>query len=63
MYDHQWINQPFTAFIKIECSYAFSSAVIAILRGYHKKGMVGTGRDYHDSTNVAANEVGLNMSK
>ena len=38
---------------------AFSAATVAVLRAYHQKVMVGTGRDHSSSISEAAGETGL----
>ena len=39
--------------------HAFPSEIVAVLRAYHQKGMVGTGRDYSSIIAEAARETGL----
>ena len=39
--------------------HAFPAEIVAVLRAYHQKGMVGTGRDYSSIIAEAARETGL----
>ena len=41
----------------------FSDATVAALRAYHKKGMVGIGRNYSSVIEVAASETGLSVEQ
>ena len=41
----------------------FSDATVAALRAYHKKGMVGIGRNYSGVIEMAASETGLSVEQ
>jgi len=43
--------------------HAFPAATVAVLRAYHQKGMVGTGRDHSSMIGEAAHETGLEEVK